>query len=264
MAATGGRRSLAAALSPMAGATEAPAPASAQVVEAPAREPAPVQDTAVEQRASESPVTAPVTPVPVAVAPEAVAEPVLASVPQQPPATPAPVAAPLHVVSEQQPAVAAAAPSAEAATTYAPVASPQPAPLARPLVPSGPPAATDYSRQAPPVAPARPLPRPQSSADAGQGDASGLVRRNQRPGKNAFRERKEVFLYPDQLDDLEQVAKRLKRARQGEGEPITANTLIRVAIDLLLQRGGEVTGRSERELLATLELRDRDDFGRFV
>ncbi|MGH3223058.1 MAG: hypothetical protein ACRDPY_30945 [Streptosporangiaceae bacterium] len=40
----------------------------------------------------------------------------------------------------------------------------------------------------------------------------------------------------------------LNRQRGGEGERITENTLIRVAVDLLLARAGDLRGGTEDEL----------------
>ncbi|WP_027878150.1 hypothetical protein [Meiothermus cerbereus] len=48
--------------------------------------------------------------------------------------------------------------------------------------------------------------------------------------------RKECRLRPDQLDALTALARRLNRERRGNGERITENTLIRWAVDLLLER----------------------------
>lgn len=48
--------------------------------------------------------------------------------------------------------------------------------------------------------------------------------------------RKECRLRPDQLDALTALARRLNRERKGRGERITENTLIRWAVDLLLER----------------------------
>ncbi len=55
--------------------------------------------------------------------------------------------------------------------------------------------------------------------------------------------RKECRLRPDQLDALTALARRLNRERRGKGERITENTLIRWAVDLLLER---FTDRGER------------------
>jgi hypothetical protein len=61
-------------------------------------------------------------------------------------------------------------------------------------------------------------------------------------------ERKEVRLRLDQLDELTALTRRLNRARNGKGERITENTLIRVAIDLLLERSDPLAGTTEEEL----------------
>ncbi|MEM1868241.1 MAG: hypothetical protein QXY83_05310 [Thermosphaera sp.] len=50
--------------------------------------------------------------------------------------------------------------------------------------------------------------------------------------------RKECRLRPDQLDALTALARRLNRERKGKGERITENTLIRWAVDKLLQEHG--------------------------
>ncbi|BFH76967.1 hypothetical protein TthTF19_21230 (plasmid) [Thermus thermophilus] len=47
--------------------------------------------------------------------------------------------------------------------------------------------------------------------------------------------RKECRLRPDQLDALTALARRLNRERKGKGERITENTLIRWAVDMLLE-----------------------------
>ncbi len=67
-------------------------------------------------------------------------------------------------------------------------------------------------------------------------------------------ERKEVRLRLAQLDDLTAITRRLNRARKGKGERLTENTLIRVAIDLLLENTHQLQGITEDELLASLEL----------
>jgi hypothetical protein len=253
MATTGGRRSLVAALGPVA--TPQAQPDGEQPEPGTAPPSAPSGETSAP--GAEASVMSAPGALPVSIAPER------SPVAEEPaPAALHAVAAPAPVTGPPaQPAPASQpTPVAPAYTAPAPVAAPT---VAAPLPPA---AEYGYAQAAPqrPVATVRPLPRAQAAGEWDTGEGVGPARRNQRPGKNAFRERKEVFLWEDQLDDLEQIAKRLKRARQGEGEPITANTLIRVAIDLLLQRGGEVSGRSERELLQTLGLRDRDDFGRFT
>jgi len=61
-------------------------------------------------------------------------------------------------------------------------------------------------------------------------------------------ERKELRLRADQLDELARIRRTLNRQRGGEGERITENTLIRVAVDMLLGRAGKLHGTTEDEL----------------
>lgn len=61
-------------------------------------------------------------------------------------------------------------------------------------------------------------------------------------------ERKEARLGRDQADQLSHLTRHLNRARGGTGERITDNTLIRVAVDLLLARTDELAGSTETEL----------------
>jgi hypothetical protein len=61
-------------------------------------------------------------------------------------------------------------------------------------------------------------------------------------------ERKELRLRADQLDELARIRRTLNRQRAGEGERITENTLIRVAVDMLLGRAGKLRGTTEDEL----------------
>ena len=61
-------------------------------------------------------------------------------------------------------------------------------------------------------------------------------------------ERKELRLRADQLDELERIRRTLNRQREGEGERITENTLIRVAVDMLLGRAGKLRETIEDEL----------------
>jgi hypothetical protein len=67
-------------------------------------------------------------------------------------------------------------------------------------------------------------------------------------------ERKEARLRPDQYGRLSTTSRELNRARHGTGERITENTLIRVAIDLLLERGDDLTGTTESELRKSVGL----------
>ncbi|WP_053651971.1 hypothetical protein [Streptomyces sp. XY431] len=63
---------------------------------------------------------------------------------------------------------------------------------------------------------------------------------------------KYVQLRTDQTIDLDLIARDLQAARTRKGERITANTVIRVAVDTLLSRGGVLVGDTEEELLASL------------
>lgn len=67
-------------------------------------------------------------------------------------------------------------------------------------------------------------------------------------------DRKEARLRPDQYGRLSDASRRLNRARAGQGDRITENTLIRVAIDLLLAREDELTGTTETELRKSVGL----------
>lgn len=71
-------------------------------------------------------------------------------------------------------------------------------------------------------------------------------------------ERKEVRLRLAQLDNLTALTRRLNRARRGQGERLTENTLIRVAIDLLLKNAEQLQGATEEELCQSLGLSTRD------
>ena len=67
-------------------------------------------------------------------------------------------------------------------------------------------------------------------------------------------ERKEVLLWPDQLGELSVSRRMLNRKRGGAGERITENTLIRVAVALLLSRSAELSGTTEDDLRRSLGL----------
>ena len=61
-------------------------------------------------------------------------------------------------------------------------------------------------------------------------------------------ERKEARLRSDQFADLTIQARRLNKAKGTGGERITENTLIRVAVDLLMANIDKATGATEDEL----------------
>jgi hypothetical protein len=65
--------------------------------------------------------------------------------------------------------------------------------------------------------------------------------------------RKETRLREDQLEKLTVLTRKLNRQRRG-GERITENTLIRVALDLLLNQANELSGTTEVELREALGL----------
>jgi hypothetical protein len=64
--------------------------------------------------------------------------------------------------------------------------------------------------------------------------------------------RKETRLREEQYAALTQHARRLSRARRGQGARITENTLIRIAVDLFLERVETASGADEAELLRSL------------
>ncbi len=66
--------------------------------------------------------------------------------------------------------------------------------------------------------------------------------------------RKETRLRDDQLEQLTAITRKLNRQRRGKGERITENTLIRIAVDLLLNQEQQLQGTTEEELLASLGL----------
>jgi hypothetical protein len=84
----------------------------------------------------------------------------------------------------------------------------------------------------------------------------------QAPGLPKYKrlERKELLIWPDQMTQLSIRARSLNRERRDRGltagERITANTLIRVAVALLLSRAGELAGATEEELRRSLGLPD--------
>lgn len=63
---------------------------------------------------------------------------------------------------------------------------------------------------------------------------------------------KYVPLRGDQQIELDVVARELQAARSHKGERITANTVIRVAVDLVLAHRGRLVGDTEEELLDNL------------
>ena len=107
------------------------------------------------------------------------------------------------------------------------------------------------SAEAPPAAAGeKPEPRrpaPQRAARPPRDAGTTGVTESQIPKWQRL-ERKELRLRSDQLDDLARIRRTLNRQRGGEGERITENTLIRVAVDMLLGRAGKLRGTTEDEL----------------
>lgn len=93
---------------------------------------------------------------------------------------------------------------------------------------------------------------PRTSAEENQQDPPPAVTAGDQANSTLPRylqlERKELRVRLDQADDLARLTRRLNRARRGAGERITDNTLIRVAIDLLLQHSDRLAGSTEQEL----------------
>jgi len=78
---------------------------------------------------------------------------------------------------------------------------------------------------------------------------------NSGPGPRYLQlERKEARIRLDQADALAHMTRRLNRARSGGGERITDNTLIRVAVDVLLEQSSRLVGTTEEELRQSLSL----------
>ena len=68
--------------------------------------------------------------------------------------------------------------------------------------------------------------------------------------------RKEARFRDDQIENPGRHARRLQRLRTAPGERITDNTLIRVAVDLLMTRVDELQGSNEAELRSSLGITD--------
>ena len=132
--------------------------------------------------------------------------------------------------------------------TRPPAATAEPATKATPAKPA---ASTKKKADKPPTKPAATTPvaskrtvRP--PATGARGVAGGV-------GFDQL-ERKETRLSADQYAELTTIARDLNRRRAGEGHRITENTLIRLGIDLLRERAGDLSGATEAELRASLQL----------
>lgn len=67
--------------------------------------------------------------------------------------------------------------------------------------------------------------------------------------------RKEARFRQDQLNDLTTLTRQLNRRRGSTGERITDNTLIRVAVDMMLKVADTLDGATESELLDAVSAR---------
>jgi outer membrane protein OmpA-like peptidoglycan-associated protein len=67
-------------------------------------------------------------------------------------------------------------------------------------------------------------------------------------------ERKEARLRPDQVTLLNVKARELNKTKNPDADRITDNTLIRVAVDLILARANELRGGDETQLRKSLGL----------
>jgi hypothetical protein len=135
------------------------------------------------------------------------------------------------------------APAAPAAPEGAqPRRKPQQAPARRPAPSS---ASTPESR------PARPT-KKRAAAPSKQTARKPAGRPPAEVPKWQTLERKEVLLRPGQLDELTALRRIVNRRRNGAGERITENTLIRVAVDLLLASESQLSGTTEDELRESL------------
>lgn len=70
--------------------------------------------------------------------------------------------------------------------------------------------------------------------------------------------RKEARIRHDQADALARLRRRIAADRVDRSEPLTDNTLVRVALDVLLLHADSLTGDTEEQLLASLTARLRD------
>jgi len=102
---------------------------------------------------------------------------------------------------------------------------------------------TERNPTAPPAAP-KPARKREKKTVA---SASRSIQTKERPLFSSL-ERKEARLREDQYTSLTAHARRLNKAKGTGGERITENTLIRVAIDLLLSQVDRLEGATEQEL----------------
>lgn len=107
----------------------------------------------------------------------------------------------------------------------------------------------------PPVAPPEAVEPAPAFKTSRTGDAAPAARRDpvEEVGYRSFA-RKEARVRDDQYTALTAHARRLTRTRPAGTERITENTLIRVAIDLLLEKSDQIAGGSEAEIRKSVGL----------
>ncbi len=106
--------------------------------------------------------------------------------------------------------------------------------------------------------------RPKTLSDLVRAEGAGIAAASQqqqptvvgsRQPKYLSLIRKEARLRADQIDRLTTIARQLNRQKiEGEGERLTENTLIRLAVDLLFLQADKLAGATEEELRVSLDL----------
>lgn len=91
---------------------------------------------------------------------------------------------------------------------------------------------------------------PESASSGVTDSGSSEVTESQSPEVPKYRTfvRKDARVRGDQADALAQLRRRLSSGRVDRSERITDNTLIRVAVDLLLEQSDGLAGETEEEL----------------
>lgn len=137
------------------------------------------------------------------------------------------------------------------------------------------PAEAADSRPAPQAASRAPEPNPQAQSAPDAASRPAASRNTDRPARRPSPQRtpstpkpdsepervhfstlvrKEARLRDDQIESLTLRARKLSRKKATTEQRITDNTLIRVAVDLLLAREGDLAGTSEAELRKSVGL----------
>ena len=124
---------------------------------------------------------------------------------------------------------------------------------------------------APPATEPRELPSPPTlqPTERTESQTAGLTESVSSPAGSSLPKyqrlrRRESRVHDDQANALTELSRRLNKERRRPdgttvGERITDNTLLRVAIDLLLTRAHELRGTTEAELALSLGLQPREE-----